>query len=98
MYDLLEIVGELSCVLVFYVTDTVNYYYYFVIVVVNLSLTLIYLNKSNIAKLGTNTYNIQYDYCDILGNHFAAHTMQARRGYHLTRVYPKMKIKTKSCS
>lgn len=35
MYDLLEIVGELSYVLVFYVTDTVNYYYYFVIVVVD---------------------------------------------------------------
>lgn len=35
MYDLLEIVGELSCVLLFYVTDTVNYYYYFVIVVVD---------------------------------------------------------------
>lgn len=35
MYDLLEIVGELSCALVFYVTDTVNYYYYFVIVVVD---------------------------------------------------------------
>lgn len=35
MYDLLEIVGELSCVQVFYVTDTVNYYYYFVIVVVD---------------------------------------------------------------
>lgn len=35
MYDLLEIVGELSCALFFYVTDTVNYYYYFVIVVVD---------------------------------------------------------------
>lgn len=35
MYDLLETVGELSCVLVFYVTDAVNYYYYFVIVVVD---------------------------------------------------------------
>lgn len=35
MYDLLEIVGELFCVLVFYVIDVVNYYYYFVIVVVD---------------------------------------------------------------
>lgn len=34
MYDLLEIVGELSCVLVFYVTDTVNYYYYYFVIVV----------------------------------------------------------------
>lgn len=34
MYDLLEVVGELSCVLVFYVTDTVNYYYYYFVIVV----------------------------------------------------------------
>lgn len=30
MYDLLEIIGELSNVLVFYVTDAVKYFFFFV--------------------------------------------------------------------
>lgn len=30
MYDLLEIIGELSRVLVFYVTDAVKYFFFFV--------------------------------------------------------------------
>lgn len=29
MYDLLEIIGELSSVLVFYVTDAVKYFFFF---------------------------------------------------------------------
>lgn len=56
MYDLLEIIGELSSVLVFYVTDAVKYFFF--LQIGNLSLTLNYLNNNNIANSETDTQDI----------------------------------------